>query len=288
MISRRQFLSIAGVSLLGLAPKSPFAAAFNFPIQHGRTLDTLLVRKSPSLQADVTKWLWADSVLDLLEIKGDWLRIADGYVARESVQPMLPYTPQAAFTRADAPFWAEVAAPVAAIHAWCAADAPLMARIGHGGVMRMVDALPDAWYAVESDKGTRLGWTQAVFWQAVADDNPDVANARLEISVARQTLQVFDDQQQIMSAPISTGQALQSGEYTINQRQMGGTSYDIANEVFQGVPYRLAFGGYELLGAYWHNQFGRTYAGPAVQMSPIAARWLYRQMREGSSVVIRA
>jgi hypothetical protein len=287
MISRRQFLSIAGISLLGLAPK-PYFAAFDFPIQYGRALDTLHVRSSASSRSTISKRVWADSVLDLLEDKGDWLRITGGYVERENVQPMLPFVPQTAFTREQTPFWAEVNAPIAPIHAWCAADAPLITRVGHGGVLRVVDVLPDTWYEVETDKGTPLGWTQAIFWQVAPDDVPDIANVHLEINVAAQTLRVFDEQQQIMSASISTGQVLQSGVYTVDRRQMGGTSAEIADNVFQGVPSRLGFGAYELIGAYWHNRFGRPYVGAAVQMSPIVARWLYRQLREGSSVIVTA
>jgi hypothetical protein len=288
MFSRRQFLTIAGITLLGLKPEALLASALDFSAQYGRALDTLLVRTAPQIQSSVIKHIWADSILRLLSVKDDWLQIADGYVERSTVQMMLPYTPEQMLTLPQVPFWAEVAAPVAAVRAWCAADAPLITRIGHGGVLRVTDALPNAWYAVESDQGTHLGWTQAILWQAVPSDVPDLSNARLEINLSKHELYIYDDDHRVMSTPIATGQALQTGVYKVQRRQTGATHYDAVNSAFYGTPWRIGFDEYELAGAYWHNQFGKSHTGTTVQMSPIAARWVYRQMQEDSTVVVIA
>lgn len=288
IFSRRQFLTIAGITLMGLKPDVLLGSALDFSAQYGRALDTLLVRAAPNAQSAVVKHLWADSILRLLNVKGDWLQIADGYVERSAVQMMLPYTPQPMLTMPQVPFWAEVAAPVAIVRAWCAADAPLITRVGHGGVMRVIDAMPNAWYALESDQGTRLGWTQAILWQAVPADAPDIANARLEINLSKHELYVYDGDRRVMTTPIATGQALQTGVYKVQQRQIGGTYHDAANRAFYGAPWRIRFSEYELAGAYWHNQFGKSHTGAIVQMSPLAARWVFRQMQENSTVVVSA
>lgn len=52
-------------------------------------------------------------------------------------------------------FWAEVAGPVAAVRQWCAADAPFVTRIGHGGVAQIIDYLSDkttSWYEIAAGK----------------------------------------------------------------------------------------------------------------------------------------
>ncbi len=285
-LSRRKFLTIAGVTLLGIAPEAVLGSNLDSPAHYGRALDTLRVRAAPHDQATIVKRIWADSILRLTGTQGDWFRVAEGYVERTEVQAMLPYAPQTVFTLPQVPFWAEVAAPVAPVHAWCAVAAPLVTRVGHGGVLRVIDALADGWYAVESDKSAQLGWTQAVFWQAAPEDTPDVDDVRLEISLSEQTLHVYNGKRRVMSAPIATGQALQTGVYSVQSRQAGGICCETENGVFHGVPWHIGFGNYGLVGAYWHNRFGKPYAGRAIQVSPIIARWLYRQMRESSTVVI--
>ena len=59
------------------------------------------------------------------------------------------------------------AGALAVVRAYCAADAPIVARIGHGGVLRVIDYLPPGqsdgigWYGVADDESSALlGWTQ--------------------------------------------------------------------------------------------------------------------------------
>ncbi len=65
--------------------------------------------------------------------------------------------------------WIEVVAPVAAVRQWCAPDAPLVTRIGHGGIVRVIDRLPGdtLWYGIASETGDLLGWSQAAHWKPV-------------------------------------------------------------------------------------------------------------------------
>jgi len=286
MISRRQFLSLAGVTLLGSASKSVLGNDVGIPEYYGRALRVLSVHDAPHLQAPVVQYLWPDSALQLLEWNGEWLRIPEGFVEQALVQPMLPYKPQVGFTQPNLPQWLEVAAPIAPVHAWCAANAPLVTRIGHGGVLKAVDALPTGWYAVESCENKLLGWTQAIFWQPIPEDSLDFPNAHFEISLSKHSLDVFDENRQVLSTPVATGQGLESGVYLVKQRQFGGLQQVIEGKTMHGVPWRIVFGDYQITGAYWHNTFGRFIDGKDVQVSPLIGRWLYRQMQEGSTIVV--
>ena len=116
--------------------------------------------------------MWPDSMVEVLGERGDWCEIAEGFVERDGLRPMRPYRPAKSADLPDCPFQAEVAAPTAPVRAWCAADAPLVIRMEHDSVARIIDALPhepDAgvWYAVAGDDGDFLGWSQAIYWRQV-------------------------------------------------------------------------------------------------------------------------
>jgi hypothetical protein len=285
LYSRRNFLKIAGISLLG----SQLAAAHvlgvdSVLIRHGRTLATLPVFASPQVGSAILTHLWADSVVQMLDVENDWLAIEQGFVERTKVQMMLP-TPSADLTFTPSfPFWAEVIAPVAVVRQWCAADAPLVARIGHLGVLRVIDSLPGEhhWYGVEADDGNLLGWTQALAWREVLPANRELTDPMLEIEQDTQMLTVYDRDSVMLRAPISSGASVASGEYRVSRKQAGGTSL----AEIHGIPWRIEFGGGDIVGAYWHNRFGTPIPGPAVQISPLVTRWLYRQVTEDSLVIV--
>ncbi|MFN8564664.1 MAG: L,D-transpeptidase [Anaerolineae bacterium] len=157
----------------------------------------------------------------------------------------------------------------AVVRAACAADAPLIARIGHGGVLRVIDYLPGDgidWYGVaENENADLLGWTQAAAWSParVDDAAPTLA---LVVSAAEQRLRVQDGDRILLTAPISTGRDLVPGIYTVTDRQPNGT-----DEQHVGAPWSLAFGDdLNLSGVYWHNRFSAIAPGAAVQVDAAA------------------
>jgi hypothetical protein len=285
MLSRRQFLTCSGIALLGITPERLLSTAVDLSACYGRTLDTLDVYAAPSVRARVVKRLWADSIVQVIDVQDEWLQLTDGYVERSFVQAMLPYQPDTGMLRADEPFWGEVAAPVAPVYRWAAVDAPLVTRVGHGGVLRVSGALLDGWYKVESVHSV-LGWTQAVFWRAVPNDIREFTQTRIEVHPTAYTLSVFDGERVVLQTPYASSVSLVVGAYAIESKQAGGAAYTLDQNRFEGVPWHLGFGGYEVIGAYWHNQFGKPYMGNAIQISPLAARWLYQQMQVGDSVVV--
>jgi hypothetical protein len=295
--SRREFLQIIGVTLAGasLGALPPFMRPFGGvqPLQ-GRTLSVVPVLVEPRLDAPVVENLWPDSSISIKRASADWYRLEMGYAPREAIQPMIPYQPEARIAMPDLPFWAEVAGPIAAVRRYCAADAPLITRIGHGGVSRVVDALPDiygyaAWYALEDDQGGQLGWTQAVSWRQVVLSAPPSRIDEVHIDQGKQRLTVWEKNQAVLSAPFSAGLILEPGLYSVQERRTGGVRYYSSSEPrsLHGVPwYTRLSNDYEVVGVYWHNRFGRLQPGPAIQVSPVLARWLQHGMGESSRIVI--
>ncbi len=158
MLSRRSFLQLVGASLAATAlrPTSSLLAAANTEAYLGRAFSALPIYTTRNATAAPIAHLWPDSVATILDRDDDWYQIAGGWVRRAGLQPMLPYAADTYRFVQAAPFWAEVAAPVAPVRAYCAADAPLVTRIGHGGVSQVIDTLPgepNGWYGIADQHG---------------------------------------------------------------------------------------------------------------------------------------
>jgi hypothetical protein len=286
IFSRRQFLQLAGIALAGVQidPARLFhSAPQNAPLTNmGRALAAAPIYSAPNAQ--VIAHLWPDSVMPIHDSKGDWYKVPQGYILKTALQPMALYETPAQIEKPI--FWAEVAGPVAAVRQWCAADAPLVTRIGHGGVAQVIDLLPgepSPWYGIAAENGDLLGWTQATHWRRVEAENSDVTPLSLEIDQQNQTLTVYQDQIASLHAPISIGQSLTPGTYPLQRGRMG----RMVNNEFHGVPWQISIGDdYNLNGVYWHNQFGSTIPGPAVQITPMLAHWLYQYMDDNGFVTI--
>lgn len=288
-LSRRRFLQLAGIALVGSAFDWSLTHTPTTSETHGRALVAAAVHESPAAASTVLSRLWPDSVSRILDARGDWYRLPQGYALRTALQPVLLHPPQVAVSPPGLPFWAEVSGAVAAVRTWCAADAPLVTRIGHGGTAHVVDFLPGdvtPWYGVASASGEWLGWTQALHWRPVEHVRDSEASIHIEIN--RRRLTVFDNNRPILQAPVALGAALESGMYPIQRRQAGDDPVLIGEKIFYGASWPLYFGErqHSLTGVYWHNQFGQPTPGPAVQVTPLLARWLYVRLADKGFVTI--
>ena len=270
MLSRRHFLQFTGIAVsahvlpsLTLPPAVPA-----FETVYGRSLATTTVYTAPHLDAPVLQLLWSDTISPIAATEGAWYRLRNGYVLRQHLQPM---NTGVHYSEAPAapPFWAEVSGSIADVREWCAVDAPVVCRIGHGGVLHVVDYLPD-WYGVaDTENGDLLGWSRIGDWSPL---QLEAASPSLTLAVdsTLQQLSVHDSKHVLLTAPISTGYDLIPGVYPITDRNLSRSHQQT------GIPYTLTFGAdQQLIGAYWHNQFGQSVPGAAIQMTPALARWLY-------------
>lgn len=305
--SRREFLQFSGIALLA-SRLDLFDTAFAFPQEaayQGRVLASSPVFATPAVTAPVVRTLWPDSITPLLETRDGWYHVPDGWVRHELLQPMTPYTPPEVVPLPDVPYWAEVTAPVAPLRAWCAADAPLLGRIGHGGLALVIDALPAdqpgmAWYGIADANGELLGWTPGVRWGLMKSlpvgeslrPSSAMANREnfIEIALSTYTLTAWEDNTAILAAPVSLGTDIQPGSYAFQRCQPAITWSDsIEGQTWYGVPWAIDLGAAGLLtGAYWHNRFGAAAPGPALQVSPALARWLYHWLNDGGAIIIKA
>jgi hypothetical protein len=292
-LSRRHFLQLLGVTLGGSGLSAlelpQIIPSFNADAAIGRTFSVASLYRAPHPDAPVVKRLWADSVVSLLDRKGRWYRVPGGYLRHADVQPMIPYQPPSPIATPTMPFWAEVAAPVAVLRRWCSAEAPLVARIGHGGILQVVDALQNSggvWYSTADEHGLALGWSQALHWRPVETVTAPAAVTTLQIESESQQLTALQGEKLVLQAPLSTGVALQPGLYEIVECERS-TTQQVESTIHYGAPSVIRFGnGYEIAGVYWHNRFGAPVPGAAIQVSPLAAKWLYHLTGKGSKIIV--
>src|SRR5262245_51241029 len=171
-LSRREFLKRSGTlaGAAGMALTSRAAPAERELAGRAFTLTNVLVR--PSASSPVSGQLAPDAVTAIVGISRDarWYQVPGGFVPRESLQPILPYTRPALAEDLGRGFWAEVIAPISVVRQWCAGDAPVVARLAFGAVVYVVDRLVDdqeqVWYAISSThESPQLGWAPALHYQ---------------------------------------------------------------------------------------------------------------------------
>ncbi len=277
MLSRRQFLQAASITLAA-APLAQFgftsAAPSSTPV-YGRALAAAPIYAAPDLAAPVVTRRWSDSIAPILDARGGWYRLADGYTPRENWQPLIVPT-QRNEAPAAPPGWGEVTGALAVVRAYCAADAPIVARIGHGGVLRLIDYLPGSqpgdigWYGVADDEDSPLlGWSQTPAWSPARVESA-LLTLSLRIDQGQQKLEAYSGDRHRLSAPISTGRRLDHGVYPITARRVGAATAP------HGAAWLLDFGkDQQIGGVYWHNRFGNPVPGAAVQITPALAQWLF-------------
>lgn len=296
LLSRRQFLQLAGITLLDsslpLGPLWPPSPVQTATALHGRTLMPTTVFSRPDQHSPMLSTLWPDSIVTLYDHIRGWYQVGSGFVPQTAVQPLLlhPVEPVAA----SAPFFGEVTSPVAPVRQWAAADAPLVTRIGHSGVASVIDYLPvdngSGWYALANADQTVLGWTQAVHWQPISL-NPvsRQPNLRIEIQQAQQQLTVFQGQQSLLRVPLSINTPLPTGTFDLKREDPHFSPFALSgtNTIIYGAPWPLQIDQrYTMVGVYWHNDFGQAAPGSQIQLTALAARWLYQQVSDNASVTI--
>jgi len=279
LLTRRRFLKLAGISLLGSA--AGMASAGPAEAYCGRALEAAPVYLRLDASTTPIIHLWPDSITPIRESVAGWYRSDSGFIPRSALQPIrqLPATPQAA---AQPPFWAEVIAPVAALRSFCTPDAPLISRIGHGGAMQVIECLPGPidWYGVAAAGGDLVGWSQALHWRPVDLQARPLPDLEILLDQRQHQLTVTQAGQAIVQAPFASSQTLPAGYYTIEPGAVGGQPSPTGHE---GAAWQTMIGSeYSLSGVYWHNRFGEQLLGPDVQVTPMLARWLYQSVQSDS------
>jgi hypothetical protein len=282
-LSRRDFLRLAGITLVASQVPLPAWSAIGQPM-HARALTAAPVYAAPSTESAIRRRLWPDSMVNVEVLRGAWYQLPDGYVPVESLQPMPAYIPEVNPPALPAGTPIAVSGPAASVREWCAADAPLVARVGHGGIGYVVDYLPDdhsGWYAVRDEGSDLLGWTPAVLWSAITPTVAPVVIHHLRVDRQTGAATVLAGEQPMLETHCAVGDDLSAGTYPLRRRVLSAHQAG-----WQAVPHLLETDAFRLYGAYWHNRFGVTHSGATIEFPTGVASTLYHLLDEKSQIII--
>jgi hypothetical protein len=270
---------------------------------------TVWAYDEPSANSKRLKLYWHDLVVPITNttVSEDeaaynrvWYQLEEGgYAYSGGIQPVrtILNQPQPIPTRGAL---GEVSVPYADAFAEPDASAEFVYRLYYETVhwvMSAVDAADGSvWYRLLDDKLEQYYYVPARHIRLIPPEeltplSPQVPSdaKRVEVRLSEQLLLAYENGQAVFATRVSTGGRRLSGTYTTPvgnfitnhkrpTRHMA--NGDIASNGFDfpGVPWVLYIteGGISFHGTYWHNDYGIPHSHGCINMTPQAAKWLYR------------
>lgn len=313
--SRRDFLRFSGLGLLGLvAPRLPASSVFEdaFDGQQGRVTARLIwTYDQPSFKGNLVKMYWRDLVVPItnVTISDDqtaynriWYQIGDqGYAYSGTLQPVHtilnnPATdipPNGVLAEVSVPFSDALEAPGATL---------LFAyRMYYSSIHWIKAAVKNPldgkiWYQLLDDKWNKLYYAPGEHFRILSEAelspvSPDVSDSqkRIEVHLNDQLVLAYENNNQVFAARAATGAIFIGGTYSTPTghfttyhkrpaRHMAAGDLTASGFDLPGVPWVMYIteSGISLHGTYWHNDFGHPRSHGCVNLSPEAAKWLFR------------
>jgi hypothetical protein len=162
---------------------------------------------------------------------------------------------------------------------------------------RLVDNEKTIWYQLLDDRYYRAFYVPAYYIRLVPDTEltpirPQVPpeDKRILVDLSSQTMTAYEGDDVVFMSRISSGVRLKEGGFATpkgyyrtmrkrpcrhmaNPANAYGSGFDLP-----GVPWVSYFtsDGVAFHGAYWHNDFGVPHSHGCINMTPQAAKWIYR------------
>jgi lipoprotein-anchoring transpeptidase ErfK/SrfK len=314
VFSRRDFLKLTGHGVLGLLTLNQpfnFLQADDFNNLQARVINrTIWSYETPNFKAKRKNLYWQDLVLPIMNTAvGEdesaynriWYEIPDGgYIYSGSVQPVRtllnkpePISLLGAIGEISVPFTDALES--------LEPNAPVLHRLYYETVHWVVaSAIHPAdrslWYLLLDDKNRINYYVRGEHVRLLTPEeltplspNLALADKRIEVRLNDQMVLAYEKNNLVFAVLAATGGRLRSGTYTTPNgdfitfhkrptRHMA--AGDIAASGFDlpGVPWVIYIkeNGISFHGTYWHNDFGRPRSHGCINLSPQAAKWLYR------------
>lgn len=281
-----------------------------FDTLQGRVIDRILWSyNEPNRKSKRKKLYWHDLILRITNTTiGDdetaynrvWYEVEDGgYVYSGSVQPVHTILNEPQLISLEGAL-GEVSVPYTDAHLEANPSSEVIYRLYYETVHWVTASavLSDGkmWYALLDDKFEQNYFVPAEHIRLLADENltplsPDISEAdkRVEVRLNDQLVLAYEKDRLVFATRTATGGRLRSGTYTTPTgnyitnhkrptRHMA--TGDLASNGFDlpGVPWVIYFkeNGTSFHGTYWHNDYGRPRSHGCINLTPQAAKWLYR------------
>jgi len=313
-LSRRDFLKLSSYGLLGTIfpclPLTPPQQDDLYNLQ-GRVTDRLLwTHDAPSLKASRVKMYWRDLIVPITgaEISEDesatnrvWYEIGDkGFAYSGSIQPVrtILNEPQNISLKGAL---GEVSVPYTEARESPDPDAKVVYRLYYETIhwieaSAVSPADGSVWYYLLDDKYQKYYYAPARHIRLLSDDelaplSPNIPNENklVEVKLNDQLVLAYENGQLVFATRASTGGIFRVGTYTTPTgsfitfhkrptRHMAAGDITASGFDLPGVPWVMYItdGGISLHGTYWHNDFGRPKSHGCINLTPQAAKWLFR------------
>jgi hypothetical protein len=308
--SRRDFLKIGGLGLLGLA-LAPFEQHFNLASnQQGRVIyDKIEVFSKPSFNSTPLRQHWADSLFPILEVTvGDekpahnqvWYRIGESeFVHSGGVQPVVTILNQPNFEIPEGGQLAEVTVPYTDSY-W---ETGWYHEVAYRFYFETTHWVVGAFYAddgtplyrVLDDKWDLTFYVPARHLRLIPDEelnpiSPDVPSEekRIEVDATNQLVIAYEYDNPVFISKTASGAEFSNGKFftpegrhIVNHkmptRHMAAGNLAYNGYDLPGVPWvsYITESGVALHGTFWHNDFGRPRSHGCINLSSQASKWIY-------------
>lgn len=314
-LTRRDFLRSAALAGVGLAAQGSLRALAQDggptpapppPVTHwdgaplGRILFNVLTEYTePSWRAKPTGvfYRWNNIVpikgavggYGLYPTNSTWLQTETGFIYSSWVQPCNHVDTNPVIPIGEGGAWGMVTVPITDVRSGPADDAPRRQSLYYSNVNRLVGVEND-YYKIREIYGYEY-WIKAAHVRVIPPEEIAPINShippeakRIEISIRDQRLWAYENDVEVYSAMLSSGQIehpTPQGTFRVldkrhGQRMTGGVgdaAYNLA-----GIPWICYFNSTWVAthGCYWHNDYGRRHSNGCINLLPEAAKWIFR------------
>jgi hypothetical protein len=306
-LTRRDFLKLAGAAAVGFGfrdfppggdPASNRPPSFNL----GRTVYSLRYYDQPSSSSKELGFYVTDTVVDILEERvGDpepehnpiWLRTPDGWLHSSYVQPVQNKLNEPVMKIPAGGMLAEVTVPYT--QSWLINDRgwkrgyKYYYASTHWVMRTFVGSTGIIWYSILDDRSGETFVVEAEHLRPIdaaeiTPISPGGVNKWIQVDLGKQRLIAYEANRPVFTTRIATGYFegdTPLGEYRVERKQPSRhmASDSIGNEFdLPGVPWvcYIAWTGVSLHGTYWHHNYGTPQSHGCINMTPEAAKWIYR------------
>jgi lipoprotein-anchoring transpeptidase ErfK/SrfK len=313
-LSRRDFLKLAGYGTLGLSlpdfSPNRFTKSFEAGLQGRITEKSLWMYDEPSTKSKRIEMYWRDLIIPLTgaAISEDeeaynrvWYEVdGKGFLYSGGVQPVSTLLNDPVSDVPASGLLGEVSVPFTDAHEEPDADTQVAHRLYYETVHWIIDSVVgadgQAWYRLLDDKLNLYYYIPARHMRLIpeaelAPISPNVPDSEklIEVNLTHQLVLAYEASRLVFAARVATGSKYLSGRWStpIGQfityykrptRHMA--AGDIASNGFDlpGVPWVLYItrSGISLHGTYWHNDYGHPRSHGCINLTPQAAKWLFR------------
>lgn len=313
-LSRRDFLKLGSYGLMGmLLPNISLTdpRQDDFANLQGRVTErTVWSYEGPDFKSTRKKLYWHDLVIPIKNstVSDDesahnriWYEVEEGgYVYSGSIQPVrtILNEPQNISLKGTL---GEVSVPFSDAHLEPDSKTEVVYRLYYESVhwvkASAIHPLDKSkWYTLLDDKLEQSYFVPAEHIRLLPGSEltplsknvPD-KEKRVEVRLNDQLVLAYENNNLVFATLASTGGRLQSGTYTTPggnfvtfhkrpTRHMAGGDIAASGFDLPGVPWVLYItkSGISFHGTYWHNDFGRPRSHGCINLTPQAAKWLYR------------